>query len=190
MSKGLKITLTILGVFFALVLVVAGTMLTSYISAVNDGAVMEGNIVMLNKDSENKLSNYTMKIQEKVQIPAMYVKDLKEVIRATFEGRYGADGSKAVMQWIQEQNIQFDSSLYKDLQVTIESGRDEFRISQTLKLQACRDYKVQLNTFWKGMWLKFAGYPKENLTDVCKVVSDSRTSEIFKTGTQEALKLN
>lgn len=190
MSKGLKITLVILGVLFALVAAVGATLFTSYISAVNDGARMEGNVVMLNQDSENKLSNYTLKIQEKVQIPEMYAKDLKEVIRATFEGRYGADGSKAVMQWIQEQNIQFDSSLYKDLQVTIEAGRDEFRISQTLKLQACRDYKVQLNTFWKGMWLKFAGYPKENLADVCKVVSDSRTSEIFKTGKQEALKFN
>lgn len=190
MSKGLKITLVILGILFALVVAVGATLFTSYISAVNDGARMEGNVVMLNQDSENKLSNYTLKIQEKVQIPEMYAKDLKEVIRATFEGRYGADGSKAVMQWIQEQNIQFDSSLYKDLQVTIEAGRDEFRISQTLKLQACRDYKVQLNTFWKGMWLKFAGYPKENLADVCKVVSDSRTSEIFKTGKQEALKFN
>lgn len=190
MSKGLKITLVVLGIVFALVLAVAGTLFTSYISAVNDGARMENNVVMLNEDSENKLSNYTLKIQEKVQIPQMYVKDLKEVVRATFEGRYGADGSKALMQWIQEQNIQFDSTLYKDLQVTIDAGRDEFRISQTLKLQACRDYRTQLDTFWKGLWLGIAGYPKKDLTDVCKVVSDTHTADVFKTGKQEALKFN
>lgn len=42
MSKGLKITLVILGVLFALVVAVGGTLFTSYISAVNDGARMVG----------------------------------------------------------------------------------------------------------------------------------------------------
>lgn len=190
MSKTNKIILGVIAGLVLLVSVVLGTLAISYISAVNDGARMENHVVMLNSDSENKLSNYTLKIQEKVQIPQMYAKDLKEVIRNTFEGRYGSDGSKALMQWIQEQNIQFDSSLYKDLQVTIDAGRDEFRISQTLKLQACTNYRTQLDSFWKGLWLGVAGYPKKDLTDICKVISDARTADVFKTGTQEALKFN
>lgn len=188
MSKGLKITLAVVGFFVAFMVVVGITLFASYISANNEGAQREATIKQLNSDSENKLSTYTLKIQEKVQIPKMYTKELKEVIRETFQGRYGENGSVAVMQWIQEQNIPFDSSMFKDLQVTIDAGREEFRISQSLKLQACRDYEVSRNLFWKGFWLKTAGYPKANSDVLCRVVSDSRTQEVFENGKQEAMK--
>ena len=110
----------------------------------------------------------------------MYKNGLKEVIKGTFEGRYGADGSKAVMQWIQEQNIQFDSSLYKEIQIVISAGRDEFRISQTKKLDACQLYETRLQQFPGNIVAGMFGFPR--LT--CQVVSDSRTQAAFESGVQ------
>ena len=136
-----------------LVLVSIATVAISYISANNDGARMENQINQLNKDSENKLSKYTLEIGELIQVPEMYKNDLKEVITATFSGRYGPDGSKAVMQWIQERNLNFDSSLYKNIQIQISAGRKEFEIAQTRKLEQCTVYENNLAYFWKGIWL-------------------------------------
>ncbi|ATS94044.1 major capsid protein [Pectobacterium phage DU_PP_V] len=188
LTVGAKVGIVLAGLF-ALALVIGGTLFASYVSATNEGARFENQIVLLNQDSENKLSTYTVKIQEMIQVPEMYQNDLKEVIKATFEGRYGSGGSKAVMQWIQENNLQFDSKLFVNLQTVIEAGRDEFRIAQTLKLQECRNYRTNLDYFWKGYWLKFAGFPKKNLDTLCQVISDSRTQEIFNSGVQSPISL-
>lgn len=186
-SIGLGVILAIS--LLVLVLVGIATVAISYISANNDGARMENQINQLNKDSENKLSKYTLEIGELIQVPEMYKNDLKEVITATFSGRYGPDGSKAVMQWIQERNLNFDSSLYKNIQIQISAGRKEFEIAQTRKLEQCTVYENNLAYFWKGMWLNMAGYPKRDLAKLCQVVSDTRTQASFERGTQESIKL-
>lgn len=161
----------------------------AYISINNGFINSEEQVSAFNKDSENHLSNYTLKVQEAAQVPAMYKKDLQDVITKTFEGRYGADGSKAVMQWIQEQNIPLDSSLYKEIQVIIKSGRDEFRISQTKKLDACRIYKRDLRAFPGNLVANIGGYPHIDLEATCRVVSDANTQAAFAAGTQTALKI-
>ncbi|ASZ77744.1 hypothetical protein [Salmonella phage SP1] len=156
----------------------------SVVSYFNDFNRIEQQVKKFNKDSENHLSNYTLKVQETAQIPDMYKNSLKEVIKDTFQGRYGADGSKAVMQWIQEQNIQFDSSLYKEIQVVISSGRDEFRISQTKKLDACAIYETKLGQFPGSLIAGIFGYPRIDLDKTCQVVSDTRTQAAFDSGVQ------
>ncbi|WPJ72093.1 hypothetical protein DEEACLCL_00076 [Salmonella phage CRW-SP2] len=166
------------------VLVAVVLLLGSTVSYFNDFARLEQTVKKFNKDSENHLSAYTLKVQETAQIPDMYKAGLKEVIRDTFQGRYGQDGSKAVMQWIQEQNIQFDSSLYKEIQVVISSGRDEFRISQTKKLDACAIYETKLSQFPGSMIASIFGYPRIDLDKTCQVVSDNRTQAAFDSGTQ------
>lgn len=166
------------------VIVVFGGSLISYY---NDFAQLEVQVKKFNKDSENHLSNYTLKVQETAQIPDMYKDGLKEVIRETFQGRYGKDGSKAVMQWIQEQNIQFDSSLYKEIQVVISSGRDEFRISQTKKLDACSIYETKLLKFPGSMVAGMFGYPRLDLEKTCQVVSDNQTQAAFDSGKQKPI---
>lgn len=166
------------------VLVVAALTIGSVASYYNNFAQTEIQVKKFNKDSENNLSAYTMKVQETAQIPDMYKDGLKEVIKDTFQGRYGQDGSKAVMQWIQEQNIQFDPSLYKEIQVVISSGRDEFRISQTKKLDACAIYETKLAQFPGSLIAGMFGFPRIDLDQVCQVVSDGRTQDAFKSGTQ------
>ncbi|AJF40788.1 virion structural protein [Vibrio phage phi 3] len=141
------------------------------------------------QDSENVLSNYTLKIQEMAQVPSMYTEDLKSLIKATFEGRYGQDGSKATFQWIQEKNLPHDSKLYTNLQAAMEAGRDEFRLTQTAKIEVCEEFKAYVKKFPTLIFAGFIGKDENSVADVCKVVSDSTTKEAFKTGIQSAIKL-
>lgn len=175
---------------FMLVVVVGGVGVVGMgISTYNTNVRHEANIEKFDKDSKNTLSAYTLKIKDMAQIPDMYVNDLKSVVESTFQGRYGADGSKAVMQWIQEKNLPFDSSLYKNIQVAMEAGRNEFKLSQTKKLDICGMYDIQLNSAMSGMFSSVMGFPKKDVTKLCSIVLDTDTNRAFETGIAEKVSL-
>lgn len=176
-------------VLIGLLVLIAGVVMM-FISYANKAVFFETDIDKFDKTSQNTLSNYTLKVSEMFQVPEAYKDDLKNVIKATFEGRYGADGSKATMQWIQEQNLQFDSSLYKDLMVVMNSGRDEFKLSQDRKLEICADYTKFHATPVNKTILDVIGYPTSGVVDIkCRVVLDNQTKQTFETGIAEPLKL-
>ncbi len=179
----------ILAGVLGVVLLIGASLFGMYISAYNSGVRYEAQIEKFHKSSQNTLSNYTLKVKEMAQVPDMYVSDLTKVVEATFQGRYGQDGSKAVMQWIQEQNLQFDSKLYLNLQAVIESGRDEFKLSQDRKLEICTQYEQELGYFWRGMWMGVAGYPKKDLDVICKVILDAQTNDTFEKGEATVIKI-
>lgn len=160
-----------------------------YVSTSNTNTQMESNIEKFHKASQNTLSNYTLKIRDMAQIPDMYTADLKKVIDATFQGRYGKDGSKAVTQFMTENNLQFDSSMYKSLQVAMEAGRNEFKLSQDKKLDVCTGYENQLNYVMSGFMSRVAGFPKKDIDSLCKIVLDKETNEAFETGEAKTIKL-
>jgi hypothetical protein len=113
---------------------------------------------------------------------------LTAVVTAALEGRYGEDGSRAVFQFIQEQNPQIDSTVYVQLQRIIESGRTEFAAAQTRLVDQRRVYETALGSFWQGTWMSVAGYPRINLEDYA-IVSTARADEAFRTGVEEPMQL-
>ncbi|RKG83453.1 hypothetical protein [Corallococcus terminator] len=50
------------------------------------------------------------------------------------------------------------------LQRVLEEGRAEFLFAQSRLLEQKRSYEEQLGSGWKGIWLKAAGYPREDLS--------------------------
>ena len=118
----------------------------------------------------------------------MAVNVLVAVVNDAIQARYGKDGSKAMFQMIHEQNPSLDPALYRKLQQLIESGRDEFKNSQTRFIDVKRNYETQLGYFWGGMWLRMAGYPKINLADY-KIVTTDATEEAFRTGRDKPIQL-
>lgn len=160
----------------------------SYVSAYNFGNTNEAGIKATWENNQNILGQYTLKIGEMVQVPGMYKDDLKDVVKAEMEGRYGSDGSRGVMQWIQERNLQIDSSMYTNVQQAIEAGRNEFQTNQTRLVDQKRIYQTELGSFWSGFWLRVAGYPKIDLEKYKPVVAGD-TAQAFETGVQAPIKL-
>jgi len=104
-------------------------------------------------------------------------------------GRYDQNGSKAVFQWIKEHDINLDSSVYKQIQVAIEGGRDKFENAQSKMLDTKRQYETALDNFWGGMMMSWAGYPKVDLNSFQAIISE-RAAEAAETHREEALKLH
>lgn len=171
----------------AIVLVIVGAIAT-YISTANYGNRAEQEIQAAYENRTNILSQYTLKMQEAAQVPEMYKNDFKEVLQSAMTGRYGANGSQATMQWIKENNLQFDSGMHKKLQTLIESGRNEYQTAETRLIDIIRVYKTNLGYVWTGFWLNLAGYPKIDL-EKYKPISTQSVQDAVKAGVQAPIKL-
>jgi uncharacterized protein (UPF0333 family) len=152
----------------------------SYISAKNFGVRTENGLRTKVENNENIYAQGTQKVMEIAQVPAMYADDLKKVVTAAIQGRYGDKGSQATFQWIQEQNPTVDPSMYKKIQQVIEAFRNEFQQAQTEMLQMRNTYENALGYFWQGMWLSAAGYPKIDLSQF-KIVTTDKARQTFET---------
>lgn len=180
----MKVLIVLLAVILSFVAVGAA----SYITAYNFGNRAEKNIAAAYEDNKNVLSQYTLKVAEAAQVPAMQRDDLTRVIQAALTARYGEQGSKAAWSWIQEQNPQINSEVYIRIQQIIEAGRTEFRVAQTRLIDLKRVYETGLGSFWRGLWLRIAGYPKVDLSKF-NIVLSSDAEKAFETGKQDPLKL-
>lgn len=180
-GSALVVALSLLGV----IAVVVGLLVMSYISAYNTGNQLEKALQATYTNNENILAQYGQKVAEATQVPDMARDDIVKVAREAMQGRYGAEGSKAVFQMITEQNPSVDPMLYRQIQQIIEGGRTEFQNAQTRMIDQKRVYETALGSFWQGMWLRIAGYPKVNLADF-KVISTSRAEKAFETGKEDA----
>lgn len=179
----------IFGGILVLCVLVGGIAAMAYIGAANKGNQMENSIDQLRQSSASVLSNLTQTIQEQAQVPEMATDHLKQVIEAQMSGRYGADGSKAVFQFLKEQNLQVDQRMYLNIQAAMSGGRKEFEISQNRLLSQCTSYKNEVGNVWSGFWLRLAGYPKANLAVVCRAVTDTKTDAAFESGHQTKISL-
>jgi uncharacterized protein (UPF0333 family) len=173
-------------VFAVVMLAIASVCVVSYISAFNYGNTAEVGIKAAYENNKNILAQYGQKVQEIAQVPDMYKDDLIKLTTAAIQGRYGPDGSKATMQWLKEQNPTLDSSLYKKIQQVIEAGRNDFQAAQTSLIDKKRSYETTLGSFWTGMWMRIAGYPKINLADY-KIISTDRADTAFEKGKESGI---
>lgn len=157
----------------------------SYVSAYNYGNRMDNRIKSQYLQMENVLSQYYQKVQEMTQVPTMYKDDLKEIVTASMQGRYGKGGSKALFQFIKEHNIEFDSSLYKKIQNVIEAGRTDFEFSNKQIIDIKNEYNIAIGSLYQGFWLRLAGFPKIDL-DKYNPISTTEAREVFQTGVEKA----
>lgn len=178
----------IVGGFIAFMFLIAAFLGLTYIKYANLGASYETRLEAVWDENKVTLNNYTTKVQEIAQVPDMYKNDLKEVIKETFQGRYGQDGSKAVFQFIKEQNMSLDPGMYRQIQQVMESGRNEFATSQRQLIDVKRSYDLALKSVWSGLWLGIAGYPKVDLAKY-KIITLESVEQKFETGKDSVIKL-
>lgn len=178
-------TLTISGI----AVLVIGGFAVNYISYANLGNRTEVSIKAKYRDNENVYANGTQKVMEIAQVPEMYASDLQKVVTAAIQGRYGPNGSQATFQWIKEQGVTIDSSMYTKIQQVIESFRNEFQNAQTALLDRCATYETLRGNVWSGFWLSLAGYPKQDIEKMCAIVTTDKAARTFETKRDTGIKL-
>lgn len=174
----------IVGSIALVVLLVVGM----FISANNYGVSAEQGITAEYDNNRNVLSNYGKKVMEVSQVPEMYRDDFTKIVTASMEGRYGPNGSKAAFQWLKEMNINFDSSIYKQIQQVIEAGRNDFQSGQTRLLDKKRAYQTELDKFPRTIFMSILGFPKIDLNKY-NIVTDSRTESVFELKLESPIQL-
>lgn len=183
MSTGLKIGLGLL----AVVVLFVGIGISSVIGLNNNLVQQEAGIKAQYNQNRNNYDNFVKKVREAAQVPDMYAGDLEKVYKSAITGRYGANGSKAVFQFIKEQNPNLDVSVYSKVQQLVESGRNSFEADQKTLLDKKRVYEVSLGQFPGNIVAGALGFPKIDLAKY-DIVTSSETEDAF--GTKKADPIN
>lgn len=161
-----------------------------FIGANNEAVRMEAQIEATAANNEQILGQFYNKLDETVQVADIYKDDFKEVMTGMLAGRYGADGSQAAFQWIQEAMPNLDPTMYRSIQILIEADRNRFQNEQQKLIDQRRQYDVKLKTFPNNMVLGMLGFPKLDLTAPrYNAVVTVEATEVFATGAEEARKL-
>jgi hypothetical protein len=180
MTKAKIITFIVLVSIFSLIALI----FMSYVSIYNYGNRMDNTVKSEYFQMQNVLSQYSQKIQEMVQVPTMYKDDLKEIVQSSMQGRYGKDGSKAIFQFLKEHNQTLDSSLYKKIQQSIEAGRNDFEFENKKLIDIKNEYNIAIGSFYTGIMLRIAGYPKIKLDEFVPI-SNTYAKSTFEKGYED-----
>jgi len=183
MSTGIKIVLG----FFVMCILVVIIAVFSVIGTNNECVRMEASIVAQYSQNQNNYDNMFKKFMEATQVATMYTNDLKKVYDSAIQGRYAKSGN-VMMNFIKEHNPSFDASMYKNLQVMIESGRNTFESNQKMLLDKKMVYEIQIKSFPTVFVARVLGFPKIDLAKY-DIVTSGQTQEAFETKKAKAIKL-
>ena len=165
-----------------------GITVFSVIGINNDLVSQEQGLEAQYKENQNNYDNFTKKVVEVAQVPSMMRDDLEKITKAAISGRYGANGSKAVFQFIKEQNPNVSPEIYIKIQQVIDAGRTSFEAEQKMLLDKKRLYLTDLNSFPTNVVAHALGFPKIDLSKIDIVTSD-RTEGAFNTKKDKPINL-
>lgn len=180
MNTSTKVILSVLASFVILGVGVAGVLFSAYTSNHDYGNRAESQIVAEYQRAQNVLSNASTTVMDVASVSERYADDIKEVVQMSMTGR-SEYGENATVAFLQEQNINIDSSMYEQINLAIMSGREDFQNAQNRVIDVRRSYKTKLGSLWDGFWLKTAGYPKIDLEDY-EIIVDQSTIDKFESG--------
>lgn len=185
MTKAFAIGLAILGlVVFTFVTLVLG-----YIGFSNTANGFEADIKAKYTDNKNVYDNGWKRVKELAQVPELQTEALQKLYDSALKSRYGAEGSRALFQFITEQNPQLDQSTFRAIQQNIESFRREFAANQTRLVSIKQQYERFLTATTGGRFYNtFGGYPRIDLSQF-DIVTSEKTEQDFENKKSEPLNL-
>jgi len=174
---------TVIVLLAVLVIMILGafSLVGTYISMNNTAVKQRTQIDKLYKDSENKLSGYTLTIMDLVQVPKMYIKDFKETVTEGIKSR-SANDQNVIMKFAQEHNINISDKLYIDIMAAMKAGRDEFKTAQSAIQEACAVHTAYVKSIPQQYFISAENSDLNALEKKCTVISDADTRDAFDTG--------
>jgi hypothetical protein len=173
-------TILIVSIVLTLLLTAVGTGM--YFSYHNQNVDLTEQInakINVNKANYSKMWEI---ISQQAQVSEKYADDFKEIYPKLMEGRY-SNGQGQLMNWIQEHNPNFDTSLYTKLMNSIEAQRESFFTNQVQLQDLSRQHNVLIKRA-PSKWFLSSVEPIE----VPNVIN--RASEkAFETGIEQEMKL-
>lgn len=174
----------------SVILIMSIFMALGYIGFGNDANRFENQIKAKYTDNQNVYDNGWKKVKEMAQVPDMQVAGLKTLYEGTMRGRYGADGSKAMLQFIKEQNPTLDQATYIKIQVAVEDFHNDFQSNQTQLISIKQSYENYLTATTSGRFYNMIGhYPRIDMSKYDIVTSD-KTQQDFDKKKADELKLH
>lgn len=131
----------------SIILTLAITVLGCYISYNNEEVSLRTQAEAQYSKIEGVHDKMWKVIQQKAQVSNEYKKAFSDIYPQIISGRYNGDGDGSLMKWVTEQNPNFDTSLYKDLMLSIEVLRSEFQRNQETMIDIVREHKTLCNTY-------------------------------------------
>ena len=185
----MKVMTAVLLSIFGAFAVVGLLLVFGYIGFSNTANGFEVDIKAKYTDNKNVYDNGWKKVQEVAQVPTLQTDALLKLYQGTMQGRYGAEGSKALFQFIHEQNPNLDQQTFVKIQQDIEAFRNEFQSNQTALVSRKQAYDRFLTATTSGRFYNnFAAYPHIDLT-AFDIVTSEKTETDFNTKRAEPLNL-
>jgi hypothetical protein len=181
MSKTAITVLTIVGIIVGIAVLLATSLAFGYVNFGNEANRSENGIVAAWTNNKNVYDNGWKTVMEKAQVPKEYIGQMKDVYDGVMKGRYGPNGSQALLQFIKEQNPTIDASVYRDIQQAVEIFHNQFAQAQTELVSRKQEYQNLLTGTMHGRFYNLvAHYPHIDLSKY-DIVTSTKTEQDFDT---------
>ena len=119
-------------------------------------------------------------IQEKANVASEYRDAFEKIYPDLIAGRYSGNNNE-MMKWIQEQNPNFDITLYADLMQSIEVQREAFNTAQTRMLDII-NMRAALIEQYPSRWFISNKSPIDY-----EVIASTATNDVMRTGIDDTV---
>ena len=170
----------LISVSVVLGLVFAGVM---YGISVNNSFVSQKNALEVKvEDNKQILSNVMMTIKKLSEVTKKSSQFQKEFTLEKFKARYGKEGIKGVMTWVQEASEPADITAYKKLMSSLEAELKRFEANQTSLLDMFKTAKNMLEKFPSNKILAWNGYSLESIKKYKQIIISKESNDAYKNG--------
>jgi hypothetical protein len=158
-----------------------------YIGFRNSANQSEQDIVAQYEQAQNVYDNGWKAVVEVAQVPKLQEQNYKDLYDGVMKGRYGANGSQALLQFIKEQNPTLSDETYTKIQRTMETFHANFEASQQDLIAKKQSYRILVTATTDSLLYNWIGnYPHIKVgiptgaQDDYAIVTSDKTQTDFK----------
>jgi hypothetical protein len=162
------------------------------ISINNTVVRQEAGIVGANKSRQAVLSNLSQKVQEAIGVQDMNVENIRKTVNEQIKLRSGAEGMKATVLFLRENNIPASQALAEKIVNLIDQGRDKFTHEEKMMTDRKTASCAYRSVFPNNIVIAITGAAKLEIgcndgPDKYAPLMNDRTATSFETGRDQGL---